>query len=508
MTQGILPFKYEKDSQKSKMTGFGGAPVYLDLAQASGLTRSIDKHIKASSTSQGWTDRQVVLSLMLLNLLGGDCVEDLNRLENDEGLCTILRRAEKAGLSRQQRRDFLKRFRKERKRTFPSASAVFRYLSSFHSHEEEEQRVTGKAFIPRGNDHIKGISKVNKEFISFVQKHKRHKTATLDMDATLVETNKSKALYCYKGFKSYQPFNTWWAEQEMILHTEFRDGNVPAGYEQLRVFKEALECLPDGVKEVRLRSDTAGYQHDLMKYCDMGKNKRFGKIKFAIGCDVTREFKKAVAEVPESEWICFYRVVNGEKIKTKRQWAEVCFVPSAIGHSKKGPEYRYIATREAMSEQLHIPGTIEEQEAPFPTMSMVSKRYKVFGIVTNMDWEGQELISWLYKRCGKSEEAHSIMKEDFAGGKLPSEEFGSNAAWWWIMILSLNLNNAMKTLVLGNSWITRRMKAVRFHLINIPARILERSKQLFVKLPKNNPCFDWLIDIRSKITLLADDSPG
>jgi hypothetical protein len=27
----------------------------------------------------------------------------------------------------------------------------------------------------------------------------------------------------------------------MVLHTEFRDGNVPAGYEQLRVFKEALD---------------------------------------------------------------------------------------------------------------------------------------------------------------------------------------------------------------------------------------------------------------------------
>jgi hypothetical protein len=245
-----------------------------------------------------------------------------------------------------------------------------------------------------------------------------------------------------------------------------------------------------------------------MKYCDMGKNKRFGKIKFGIGCDVTREFKKAVSEVPESEWMPFYREVNGEKIKTERQWAEVCFVPSAIAHSKKGPEYRYIATREAMSEQLCIPGTIEAQETPFPTMSMDSKRYKVFGIVTNMDWEGQEVISWLYKRCGKSEEAHSIMKEDLAGGKLPSDEFGANTAWWWIMILSLNLNNAMKTLVLGKNWITRRMKAIRFHLINMPARILERSHQLFVRLSKNHPCLDWLIDIRIKIALLAEGPPG
>jgi hypothetical protein len=27
------------------------------------------------------------------------------------------------------------------------------------------------------------------------------------------------------------------------------------------------------------------------------------------------------------------------------------------------------------------------------------------------------------------------MKEDLAGGKLPSNDFGENAAWWWIMIV-------------------------------------------------------------------------
>ena len=59
----------------------------------------------------------------------------------------------------------------------------------------------------------------------------------------------------------------YWAEQDLIVHSEFRDGNVWAGSEQLRVFKEALALLPAGVSKVYLRSDTAGYQHDLMRYC-------------------------------------------------------------------------------------------------------------------------------------------------------------------------------------------------------------------------------------------------
>ncbi len=91
--------------------------------------------------------------------------------------------------------------------------------------------------------------------------------------------------------------NTYWAEQGCILHTEFRDGNgnVPAGFERLRVFTHALSLLPEGIKTVRLRSDTAGYQHDLMKYCDgETKHPHLGRVEFAIGCDVTPEFRKTV----------------------------------------------------------------------------------------------------------------------------------------------------------------------------------------------------------------------
>jgi len=94
------------------------------------------------------------------------------------------------------------------------------------------------------------------------------------------------------------------------------------------------------------------------------------------------------------------------------------------------------------------------------------------------------------------------MKEDLAGGKLPSKYFGENAAWWWIMILALNLNASVKSLVLGRSWIPRRMKAIRFALINLPVRVLKRSRYLLVRLAKNHPAIDWLVEMRRKIAIL------
>ncbi len=143
---------------------------------------------------------------------------------------------------------------------------------------------------------------MNQSLLDFLQTHQPTTTATLDMDATLIETHKRDAMFCYKKFKAYQPLNCWWAEQGVMVYSEFRDGDVPAGHEQLRVLKDCLPHLPETVKKVAPRSDTAGYQEELLLYCGEGKDPRFGVIEFAIGADVTAAFRAAVLETAESEW--------------------------------------------------------------------------------------------------------------------------------------------------------------------------------------------------------------
>jgi hypothetical protein len=113
----------------------------------------------------------------------------------------------------------------------------------------------------------------------------------------------------------------------------------------------------------------------------------------------------------------------------------------------------------------------------------------------------------LPKRCGKSEEAHAAMKSDFAGGKFPSGNFGENAAWWLIMVLSHNLNVLMKRLVLGGSWITKRMKAIRFGFINIAGRVMDHARRLLVRISGNHPSGRLLIEAPQRIALLRV-SPG
>jgi hypothetical protein len=497
MAQGLLGFKYEPESSRVGMTALGGLPLYLELASVLKLGQWLDQQVGVRREGQGWTDAQMGMALILLNLAGGTCVEDLKKLEEDEGFCQVLRRGELAGLPRRQRRELERRWRKEKKRVVPSPSAVFRYLAAFHDEEQEQQREEGKAFIPVANRYLQGLMEVNRKLVEAMYRRQGGEIATLDQDATLVETGKEEALFCYQHYRAYQPFNTYWAELGVLLHSEFRDGNVPAGYEQRRVLEAALELLPAGVKRVRLRSDTAAYQVELLKYCAEGKHPGWGRIEFAVGVDVTPEFRRAVGEVEEDEWQPLYQLVEGEQRKTGREWAEVCFVPSWVGHSKKGPDYRFLATREVIDNCL--PGMEQAQSLPFPTLEMHRQRYKIYGIVTNLDWEGGELIAWQQQRCGKSEEMHAVMKEDLAGGTLPSGDFGENAAWWGFMILALNLNVALKRWVLGGEWVHKRMKAIRFGLIHLPGRVLERSRQLVIRLSQRCSAYKLLLRARQKI---------
>jgi hypothetical protein len=507
MAQGVLPIKYEEEKKDFGCTALGGTLVFLDFLSKIDFLRIVRRNLKVKENKQGWSDYHFTISLLLLNICGGDCVDDVRHLEKDEGLMRILKHLELRNVFGRRRAKEKGQWRNGKRNAIPSPSSIFRYLECFHNASQEAHREAHKAFIPAPNEHLSSLVEINKEALEFLQLNHVEKKATMDMDATLVESDKEEALYSYKNEKSFQGLNVWWDEQGYMVHTEFRDGNVPAGFEQKRVLIEALENLPEGVEEVYLRSDTAGYQHDLLKYCEKGENKRFGRIGFAIGCDVVEEFKKRVYEVEESEWHPICREVNGELKETGQEWAEVCFVPNEISRSKKGPAYRYLATRELIK-QRELPGKdMEElcqQSFSFPNMKINNKRYKIFSVVTNLDWDGEAIIHWHRKRCGNSEHVHSEMKGGFCGGQLPSGKFGANAAWWWIMVLALNLTAMMKSLVLNECWKKRRMKSVRYSIINIAARVIKKGKEMIIRLSKGHPSYDLLISARKRIAMLCD----
>ena len=93
-------------------------------------------------------------------------------------------------------------------------------------------------------------------------------------------------------------------------------------------------------------------------------------------------------------------------------------------------------------------------------------------------------------------------------GQLPSGLFGANAAWWALAILAFNLNAAMKRLALGESWAAKRMKALRFHLIGLPGRVISHARRWIIRLGGGTQALATILDARQKIRALAHGPAG
>ena len=508
MAQGVLPYKVEQEASPSGMTALGGLPAYLDLAKILNLAESVAEHVKARNNKQGWVDAEMVISLVLMQLAGGDCVDDIDRLQSDDGFCRILQavQIELLDLPRAERRQIQLRWRKEKRRAVPSPSSVFRFLNEFKV--DESKRVARKAWIPETPDALRGLRLVNCDLIGAIHARDPQVQATIDIDATLKFVFKENALFSYKGPKAYQPLNVYWDELGVVLHSEFRDGNVPAGYQMDRVLAEGLDYLPNTVKKVSVRSDSAGYNWDFIWYMAKGKHPRLGVIDFSVSVDVTPQFRKEVAKLDEEAWKdVFHLVRRGKKKvmeKSGHQYAEVCYVPDELAYSKNNPTLRYVAIRQLIKDERLQQEDLEQPELPFPVMSFPKGRYKLHGIVTNrLEMPANDRIIWHWARCGKSEEAHAVMKEDLAGGHMPSGRIGQNAAWWAIMLLAFNLNSAMKRLVLGGTWTNLRLKALRFRFIGLAGRVIEHGRQIIIRLASGHPAFEVFRRARERIQMLA-----
>jgi hypothetical protein len=498
MSQGTLSFNYKLQNSFEGSTQFAGLAPFIDLIFASGLHRSIDKHICARTDTQGYTDCQMLLSLILLNLAGGKCIEHINVLENDNGLTRLVQHLEHHELSNVAKTNVATRWHKVKERTFPSPTAIFDYLRCYHDATTMEVAQKGSATIPLASELQKKLLLVIKEQIEYAQTLRPSTIATIEQDATIKQSYKSTCLYCYKSYRGYQPINSYWNEQGLLIHSEFRDGNVPAKFESKRILEESLQQLPDSVKKVFFRTDGAGYQEEVLSFCAEGKHPKFGVIEFAISASVCQEFKKSAQEVPEEQWhnIVTIDEFGNQMIHAGQEWAEVVYVPEWASHKKSNPDYRFIAIRE----YLHDDVKREEKDLPFPTYDVNNKRYKLFGIVSNrFNLDGNELITWHRQRCGKSEDVHKEEKFDLSCKLMPSNLFGVNMAFWLIMVLSFNLTHLIQRFNL-NASVDMHIETLRRQWIQIPGRVVYHGRRLEIKLDHNQAyLYETLIAIRIQI---------
>ena len=443
--EGLLPFKLIEEEAGEALTSYGGLPLVVETCEALGLARLVKQHVRIKQRERGYSESQYVQSVIALMAAGGDCLEDIERLRSDAGLKLLVGE-------------------------MPSAEAVRFFLYGFHDEKLLERRPEEGAFIAPESEPLAGLWEVNREVVLKASRKEEPKQATIDQDATVVESHKEQSRMTYWGERGYQPLINYWAEQDLILSDEFRDGNVPAGMDCLASFHRAVRALPDSVETIYFRSDSAAYQHKLLDVLREGVEHNGKKVPvyFAISADVSEVLRGKIISLSESAWKPLRRLTEKGWIEGRKEWAEVEFIPSASSIKKDMKPDRYLAIRvRPWQGELFSDG----------------HSYHYYAVVTNR-WEmdGEELLRWQRQRCGSVEQVHDVVKNDLAGGVMPCGRFYANAAWWRLNCLCYNVISVMKRKALPKSFWPTRMKALRFHLIGVAGKVVSHARMVFLRI--------------------------
>jgi len=457
--EGELLFALDPEPLEETVTAYGGIPVFLQAARSldmGGLTR---RHLHVKQRQRGFDEASYVESFLVLNALGGECLEDFDRLREDQGLSQMLGHE------------------------VPSSEAARKFLYQFHDEEKVQQAQRELAagqvsYIPDESAPLRSLAQVNRDLVEEIGRRcADQKIATVDVDATVIESWKREARPTYQGGKGYQPVLALWAEMDLALADEFRDGNVPAHAALLPVTQRAFQALPATVNEYFFRGDSACWERELVNWLrnEQREEGPHGPITFAVSVRMTATLKKHILRLSSDVW----KPYRSDR-ETEAECADILnYWPEDEDRPEGASPLRYVAIR------IH-----KRQGELFADGSEA----KYFVVATNQwKWEARKLLEWQREKAGSIEALHDVLKNELAGGVMPCARFGANAAWLRLALLTHNVLTALKRIGLPEPWLRARPKRLRFRIFCSPGRLVQHARRLLLRVHRwKQELAEWL----------------
>ena len=472
--QGILPFVVQR-GEGTEVTARAGLPLVVETLRALRLDEKVRADLHIAKRQRGFSELEKLEAVVSLIAAGGDRVEDIHILAEDKGLLRLL------------------------DRTFPSPDALLEFLYAFDDPSAWEGRPPDEAsWVPPENGPLAALADIN---VALVERAADRKTttATIDHDGTIIESHKRTATVAYEGTKGYQPLVALWAEQDLIVTDEFRDGNVPGGKDPLSSVRRAFDALPPWVEKRYFRADSADYYTPLLKYLVKEQ------IAFSISADMSPELRACCTALPDKSW-----ELLEERERESAHVAEVEFTPG--DWPKNAAPLRYVALRltpkqpELFEERgpkylavvTNRPApSAEPTEEPTPTTASSEQR-------DDEKLTAKELVRWHWGKAGTVEHINRVLKDELAAGVLPSQKFGANAAWFRINVLTHNLLTFLRRRVLPERYRFARPKRLRFDYFTLPGRLAEHQRQLTVNVSAGDERTAEIIEARQRLLAMRE----
>lgn len=267
--QSVLPFKLERTEER--VTARSGLVLYGEFMEAMGVEGLVDRHMPKPGSGRGFGATSYIKSLSMALYGGGEAIEDVREIRQDDSLRVVLGFDE-----------------------IPSSSAIGDWL---------------KRMGQRGG--IEGMQRVNDEITAKVLDRDDREGYTLIVDPTMIESHKREARMSYLGFKGYRPVVATLKEIGLAIAYEFKEGNDNGG--GVEILKKAFGKMPEGKKIEEVLLDAEYYTNEVIEYLEQKG------VRWVVGADKDSSVQEAIATIPEEEWKAF-KTQDG--ITTDREVAE------------------------------------------------------------------------------------------------------------------------------------------------------------------------------------------
>ena len=156
-------------------------PLLVRAFRSLGLPTLVREQVEVKQRERGLDEAEMVESFVVLNAMGGECFDDFLRLREDAGLGEMLGHE------------------------IPSPEVARKFLYQFHEEERIAAAKQGRdqgqiAYIPEENAALAGLGRVNHDLVKELGRRcPDQRIATVDQDATIIESSNREALRSYEG---------------------------------------------------------------------------------------------------------------------------------------------------------------------------------------------------------------------------------------------------------------------------------------------------------------------
>ncbi|MEW6232169.1 MAG: IS1380 family transposase [Chloroflexota bacterium] len=432
-------FAFEIERTDEPLVARGGLVLPHQMAQALGLPKKIDQELPPPGSGRGLPPSAYVMALLLMLHGGGRALEDLRDLQGEVSLRRLLKM-----------------------RHLPASCTVGDWL--------RRMGVDGRG--------LEGLGRVNGYLAEQVLARKGGAGYTLDVDGTIIESEKAGAQWTYKKVKGYQPVVGFVQESEgegeeervrvrgLVIEEEFRDGNVPSGADAVAFLERCRRGMPAGKRLEAVRLDSAWYQAAVFNWS------RGWGLRLVVCADQDVAVKEAVRSIGEGEW----RPYRGDR--------EIAETVHTMDETEEA--FRLVVVR--------WPKPQPELFDPEP--------YFYHVLATNGEEQAEEVVEF-YNQRGEVENWIKELKDGFGMEWMPCGETYANAVFFRLGVMAYNLFLAMKLLSLPKGWHRHTVGTVRWRLYQIAGRVVWEARRAVLMLATAVEKMLVLLGARRRIRQMA-----